>query len=156
MRSKAARLKGAVGVCVLKKLDGLVSISELDDPVDVIAALAAYTRPQDPWTTEDSCRIANTVLAAYVSTLRSQSGALERLLGAVLARFVKPAFSKTKNPAITPAGRKNLHPVPQPRFDATLFDKGSKPWKYRDIYISTVLFWIVDQYRVCITASPSI
>ena len=119
--------------------------------MDIITALAAFTVEKDPWTTKLAFEKASCILGAYESCIRSKdSSALATLLGDILKRRVKPLFSKTKNPAITPAGRKNVHPVPPPRFDSSLFDPESKPWRFTDVYSITVLTWIMNRYLVCL------
>jgi hypothetical protein len=144
-------LKSTLGIYVLKVLDSLIPIHKLDYPVrlKVITALAAFTRRQDPWTTEEAFNDASKLLLAYKSAVfKEKEQSLPALLGDILKTVVKPAFAKTKNIGITSAGRKNEHPVPAPRFDASVFDESSKPWKFKDVHDVTVLSWIVDQYSV--------
>ncbi|KGY15579.1 hypothetical protein PABG_11572 [Paracoccidioides brasiliensis Pb03] len=148
-RYKVARLRSTVGVSVLQLLHSISPINELeiDDSVDVITSLAAFTCRKDPWTTETAFNAASVILEGYESLLRSQNRAeLAAILEEVLRKKVKPLFSKTKTPAVTAAGRKNVHPIPQPRFDPSIFDPKSKPWKFKDLYVITVLSWVIGRY----------
>jgi hypothetical protein len=145
-------LKSTLGVSILKELNSVIPIHKLDYPVrlKVITALATFSRPEDPWTTEEAFNGASQLLDTYKSAVfKEKKQTLAPLLGDILKTVVKPSFARTKNIAVTPAGRKNEHPVPAPRFDASVFDEASKPWKFKDVYVVTVLSWIVDQYRVC-------
>ncbi|PGH03326.1 hypothetical protein AJ79_07404 [Helicocarpus griseus UAMH5409] len=148
-KHKLARLKSSVGVSVIELLNLISPINELelDDAVDIVTALAALTCKKDPWTTERAYDKASTILENYESFLRSSSkGELSTVLEVILTKKVKPLFSKTKTPAVTAAGRKNVHPVPQPRFDPSIFDPESKPWKFKDVYVVTVLSWVIGRY----------
>jgi hypothetical protein len=142
-------LKSTIGVSVLQHFDAIIPIREIEDAVDIVTALAAFTAETDPWTTKLAFEKASCILDAYESHLRSKNGALAILLENILKQNVKPLFSKARNPAITSAGRKNVHPVPLPRFDSSLFDDKSKPWKFKDAYSITVLTWIINRYLVC-------
>ncbi|KAL1961125.1 hypothetical protein VTO42DRAFT_3070 [Malbranchea cinnamomea] len=149
-RFKTARLKSSTGTSVLRYLDGLIPIIQLEDQVRLhaVAALASFTNQVDPWTTEQAFNHASQLLDAFKSKIyENPDGSLAPLLGDILKVIVKPLFAKTRNIAITPAGRKNVHPVPVPRFDQSVFDEDSKPWKFRDVYSVTLLTWIVEQYR---------
>lgn len=153
---KPARLKSSIGTSVLHCLNSILAIHKLDHEVqvEVITALAAFTRRADPWTTEQALHQASSLLNTYKSSAaavcKAKDGSLVPLLGDMLKNVVKPAFARTKTQAITPAGRRAEHPIPAPRLDPSLFDEGSKPWKYKDVYVATVLGWIVEQYRVCL------
>ncbi|PGH36008.1 hypothetical protein GX50_01178 [[Emmonsia] crescens] len=146
---KLARLKSSVGVSVLKLLNSISPINELegDDAIEVITALAAFTCGKDPWTTERAFNEASTILQSYESFRSSKSReGLSIVLEDILRKKMKPLFSKTKTPAVTAAGRKNVHPIPQPRFDPSIFDPESKPWKFKDVYMITVLSWVIGKY----------
>ncbi|EDN09340.1 predicted protein [Histoplasma mississippiense (nom. inval.)] len=147
---KLSRLRSSVGVSVLALLDSISPISNLesDDGIDVITSIAAFTCRLDPWTTEQAFDDASTILQNYESFLRSnrREEELTAVLENILRKKVKPLFSKTKTPAVTAAGRKNVHPIPQPRFDPSIFDPESKPWKFRYVYIITVLSWVIERY----------
>lgn len=147
-RFRTARVKAEVGLVVLGLLLKLVTPEKVEDPVLVITALAAFTNPDDPWTTTTALSSAQSLLSSLEEMRRRNNGSLTDFSGDILSRFVKPSFSKTKTPSITAEGRKVAHPVKQPRFDPSIFDKGSKPWKHKDVYIMTVLSWVIQQYTV--------
>lgn len=110
---------------------------------DVILATASFTSMQDPWSTKDSENEAAMHLS--VTLQDDKWGSIEQ----VLKEKIRPLFTKTKNPAITSEGRKNLHPVPPTRFDGSALDDSTKPWKNTDIYATSVLSWVISQYKVC-------
>lgn len=109
---------------------------------DAILAMVSYTAETDPWNTEDTFSAADMYL--HVTCQYGVWPIVER----VLKEKIRPLFAKTKNPAITSEGRKNLHPVPPTRFDGSALDDTTKPWKNTDIYATTVLSWIISQYQV--------
>lgn len=148
-RFKTARARARLGLSVLESLIRLITIEKIGDPVLVIAALAAFTNPEDPWTPAAASSLAQALLGAFEELKARDNGSLVAFSSDILSRFVKLSFSKTKTPGITAEGRKDAHPVKQPRFDPSIFDKGSKPWKHRDVYIVTVLSWVIQQYTVC-------
>lgn len=146
---KDVRFRLSLGVSVLSNLNTICPIEEASDVVDIVTILASFTSEKDPWTTEQSHRQALEVLDTYVSRGRSDdASSLWSILEDVLKLRVKPLFAKTKNPAITSTGRKNLHPTPAPRFDYSLLDPETKPWKYRDVYSTTVFAWVLSNYQV--------
>lgn len=115
---------------------------------DILSSLAVFSSSSDPWTTNEVAQMATNLLQRYEIKLKEE-GRLGNVIEGMLRRKVKPAFSKTKTPAITSAGRKDMHPIPKPSFDPTLFDTGTKPWKFKEGYIVSVIRWIVQQYQVC-------
>jgi hypothetical protein len=80
--------------------------------------------------------------------MRSQAPTPWSILGDLLKEKIRPIFARTKNIAITPAGRKNFHPIPQARFDSSFLERETKPWKFHDVYATTVLEWILSQLNV--------
>ncbi|KAI1927955.1 hypothetical protein LOZ65_002168 [Ophidiomyces ophidiicola] len=145
-RYKPARIKAALGLEALKRIWKLLSINRIEDHVKVIATLAAFTDLQDPWTSVTAFSSATLLLNEYKESYRAKDEQLPALFGEILARYVKPSFSKTRTPALTSAGRKDMHPLKQPKFDPSLFGKGSKPWKYTNNFVLTILSWVVGQY----------
>ena len=73
---------------------------------------------------------------------------LPDLLHHLLQERVKPIFAKSKNPAITPQGRKAIDPLPTNDTMHSDLDIESKPWKYRVVYIVTVFRWILMHLNV--------
>lgn len=143
-----ARRKATSGIYIISYLVKIIDISEVDGAVRIITCLAAFTEDGDPWTTTQAFEKATVILKSHESTITGRNGNIFQTLEYILKDTVKPLFSKTRNPAITAAGRKNLHPIPQPRFDPGLFDPETKPWKTRDIYVITLLSWIISKYSV--------
>ncbi|GAB1214646.1 hypothetical protein ATERTT37_003810 [Aspergillus terreus] len=136
------QLGSDLALSVISLLAGLVSIQDADNASHVILALASFTSEDDPWTTPQSHSSAIELL----STLQPDPPfwtSIEK----ILKETIRPVFAKTRNPAITAAGRKNFHPVPLARFDTSILDPESKPWKVSDVYATTALSWIARQYR---------
>jgi len=73
----------------------------------------------------------------------------------LLRERIKPLFAKSKNSAITPAGRKAITPLPVP-IQHGVDEEVLKPWKYGDCYIVTVLEWVLQQLDVCSPLSLSL
>lgn len=141
------RLRGSLAVQLLLMLSAKATVGLEDDTrvsgsPDVILAMASFTSEEDPWTTEDSLGEASMHLS--VTLQEGKWPIIER----VLKEKLRPLFTKAKNPAITSEGRKNLHPVPPSRFDASVLDDSTKPWKNTDIYATRVLSWVITQYEV--------
>lgn len=109
---------------------------------DIILAAACFASKKDPWTTENSHDEASMYLDV---TLQGEKW---DIIARLLKEKIRPLFTKAKNPAITNEGRKNFHPVPLSRFDGSILDDELKPWKVRDIYATSVLSWIISQYKV--------
>ncbi|KAJ5140076.1 hypothetical protein N7448_003484 [Penicillium atrosanguineum] len=139
-----SRLRSELAITLIhslnKLLPGLRDRSVASSP-DVILAVASFTSEEDPWTTEDSLMEADMHLNA---TCQSKPWPI---IERVLREKIRPLFAKTKNPAITREGRKNLHPVPPTRFDGSSLDDSTRPWKNTDIYAASVLSWIISQYK---------
>lgn len=103
----------------------------------------------DPWTTSASATKAKEALHFFTAKLRTEeSRSFWSIVEQVLKERIKPLFAKTRNPAITDAGRKNFHPVPLGRFDTSILDPESKPWKVHNPYATTVFEWVIAQYHV--------
>lgn len=72
---------------------------------------------------------------------------IQTLLTKLLHENVKPAFAKSKNSAVTPAGRKAISALP-PKLEASIDEIKLKPWKYSQVYIVTVFEWILRHLDV--------
>jgi hypothetical protein len=143
---KDQQITYTLAISCIKYLNDILPILGVTDPEKVLVTLLSFTSPHDPWTTGTSLQDAVTILQSYMApeTRLKCWHVLER----VCESKIRPIFAKTKNPAITASARKNLHPLPQPRFDESLFDPETKPWKHKDVYATTVLEWILAQYTV--------
>ena len=109
--------------------------------------LAAFTHADDPWTSQISFAEASSLLGVYVKMSRVEPGRFQTLLTNLLREHVKPAFVKSKNLAITAAGRKAINALP-PGLEASIDESKSKPWKYGQVYLITVFEWILGQLNV--------
>ncbi|EED12840.1 conserved hypothetical protein [Talaromyces stipitatus ATCC 10500] len=141
---EAQQFTYTLAISCTKYLNGILSILEVTNPEEVFTTILSFTSPHDPWTTSTSVQDALEVLHSCMEPERRPK--CWHILERVCESRLRPIFAKTKNPAITASGRKNLHPLPQPRFDGSLFDPETKPWKYKDVYATTVLEWILAQY----------
>lgn len=143
-----SRIKGKLAleflVLLTAKTDGGMPGRGPSNSPDVILAAITFNSKQDPWTTEDAKETASMQL-----DVTGQYG-LWPIIEDILREKLKPLFTKQRNPNITSQGRKDLHPIPLPRFDGSALDDSMKPWKNTDIYASSALSWIISQYKVCI------
>lgn len=135
-----------LAISCIKYLNDILPLLEVTNPGNVFTTLLSFTSPYDPWTTSTSVQDAVISLQSYMEpeTRLKCWHILER----VCESKIRPIFVKTKNPAITASARKNLHPLPRPRFDESLLDPETKPWKHKELYATTVLEWILAQYTV--------
>lgn len=142
---ESSRLRSSIAVSVLSSLTTILPVGKAADKPDIIIALASFTSENDPWTTSTSNAKATEVLKSYTNV---REGAFWSVIEQILKERIKPLFTKTRNPAITATGRKNFHPAPLPRFDTSVLDPETKPWKIHDVYATTVFAWIIAQYHV--------
>jgi hypothetical protein len=84
---------------------------------------------------------------ALLERLREEGVESGEVLASLLTDVLKPLFSSTPNPSLTPAGRKSLVPPPPTtgRFNTALLGTESKPWKEASWSIN-VLRYIVAEY----------
>lgn len=146
-----SKLQSHHAVLLIESLNQLLPIAKARDSARILIALASLFSEKDPWTTPDCSRRASTVLDEFVTEERAQrdeQSSLWSSIEVILKDFIKPLFAKTKNPAITPGGRKNFHRIPLARFDGSLYEPETKPWKSSHPYASTVLAWVIAQYQV--------
>ncbi|KAJ5782500.1 hypothetical protein N7457_004274 [Penicillium paradoxum] len=113
---------------------------------DVLLAGASVANKQDPWVTSESHDAASMFMNVFIQDTRL-SNKFWPAIESILKDRIRPLFAKIKNPAITSAGRKNFHPQALPRFGASDLDQSAKPWKTTDIYVASVLSWIISQYK---------
>lgn len=143
---ETSRLKSELAVELItlieEKTGSRSDDQSMTDSLDLIVAMASFTSEKDPWTTKAS----NDYAEAYLN-IKCQNN-LWSILEQVLKGKIRPLFTKTKNPAITSEGRKNLHPVPRTPFEGGALDDSTKPWKNTHIYAPAVLSWIICQYKV--------
>ncbi|OKL57808.1 hypothetical protein UA08_06966 [Talaromyces atroroseus] len=142
---KAQQSTFNLAISCIKYLNDVLPVLEASNSVDILMSLSSFTSLHDPWTTSTSVNDALAVLELCMQPERRSR--CWPILERICESNIKPIFAKTKNAAITATGRKNLHPLPRQRFDDSLFDPESKPWKHKDVYATTVLEWILRQYN---------
>lgn len=141
-----SRQRSTLAISVISSLAKLLPIEGAEPLYDVLIALTSFTSEQDEWTTHESYTTSTSLLNDFVES--SEGSHFWATVESLLKTRIRPIFAKTKNPAITESGRKNFHPIPLPRFDMSILDPETKPWKTYDVYITTVYSWIVNQYEV--------
>lgn len=152
---KYCQLKSKLAISVISLLGGQFPIEKTANKAGIVLALASFTSDQDPWSTPELAEKTNAILRDFAENTRTESApSFWSAMEQILKDTVKPLFAKTRNPAITATGRKNYNPVPLPRFDSSLLDPESKPWKGQEVYATTVFAWLVCQYRVCSPIPP--
>ena len=145
----SSRLRSTLSISVLSLLAALLPIEKAANRADIVIALASFTSEDDPWTTKECATKATELLYSLTTNIRADAdSSFWSVVEQVLKERIRPLFAKTKNPAITTTGRKNFHPVPLARFDSSVLDPESKPWKIHDVYATTVFSWVIYQYRV--------
>ncbi|CAP96804.1 hypothetical protein E8E15_008275 [Penicillium rubens] len=128
-----------------KPLAGLPN-GKPDNAADILLAGACFANEQNPWATSESYNAASMLMSVWVQDTH-RGNTFWPAIDFILRERIRPLFAKTKNPAITSAGRKNFHPQTLPRFGASDLDASAKPWKTTDIYVASVLSWILSQYQ---------
>lgn len=101
---EASRLRSSIAVSVLSSLTTVLPIDKAANTPDIVIAWASFTSENDPWTTSASATKATEVLNSYTNV---QTEAFWSVIEQILKERIKPLFAKTRNPAITAAGRKN-------------------------------------------------
>ncbi|KAL4871128.1 hypothetical protein BDV12DRAFT_38043 [Aspergillus spectabilis] len=140
-----SRQRSTLAISVISLLAALLPVKDAKSAQDAIIAMASFSSETDAWATCEACTTATALLDEIVKD--SGRSSFWKIIESTLKDQIKPLFAKTKNPAITESGRKNFHPVPLPRFDLSVFDSETKPWKMDAVYITTVFSWIVKQYQ---------
>ncbi|KAL4883430.1 hypothetical protein BJY04DRAFT_226490 [Aspergillus karnatakaensis] len=144
-KQEESRRRSTFALSVISLLAGLLPLKDVEPVQDVTIAIASLSSETDPWTTREASTTAITLLSGLVKSLERSS--LWGIIEATLKTRIRPLFAKSKNPSITETGRKNFHPVPPPRFDQSIFDSETKPWRTHAAYITTVFSWVVEQYQ---------
>lgn len=154
---KYCRIRSNLAISVISSQIDHLPIENAANKADMVIALASFTLGRDPWSTTELTEKARAILQKFVKNTHTEvdSSAFWSVIEEILKERIKPLFAKTRNPAITATGRKNFHPVPLARFDTSILDPDSKPWKAQEVYSTTVFAWIVGQYRVCFPYAAS-
>lgn len=145
----SSRLRFTLSISVLSLLAAQLPVEKAANKPDIVVALASFTSEHDPWTTKECATKTTELLHSFTTTIRADADpSFWSVFEQVLKERIRPLFAKTKNPAVTATGRKNFHPVPLARFDSSILDPESKPWKINDVYATTVFSFVIYQYRV--------
>lgn len=153
----SSRLRSKLSILVLSLLAALLPFEKAANKADIVIALASFTSENDPWTTKECATKASKLLYSFTTAIRADAdSSFWSVVEQVLKERIRPLFAKTRNPAVTATGRKNFHPVPLARFDSSILDPESKPWKIHDVYATTVFSWVIYQYRVCLFSASNI
>jgi Tti2 family len=107
------------------------------DPT-LLLSLLAYVDGRDPWASEATQKLALELLSKHQAQLVANSFIIDY----VLLGFVRPLFSDSKPPTVTSQGRKALNSAPK-NHRISSEDPSNKPWKFRDVYATTVFKWTV-------------
>lgn len=142
-----AHAKTLVALRLLRHLHHLVPLSEPRLLVTVVAALAAFTDPNDAWTTPEAYKEAAALLQICLNISKDAQNDIKNLVTVLLREEIRPLFAKSKNKALTQQGRKAMNPLPR-RFDASEHEVDLKPWKYRHVHIVTVFKWVLEHVDV--------
>lgn len=131
----------ALAVLTQLGIDHIRSEKCEEDGVAFLTSVSSFTDLSDPWTCESSQEAALQLLESFfdISDLKGRSNALS----SVLEQKIKPAFSNTRNPAITQQARKAIDPLPIDSSASGELGSASRPWRYPYRYIVTVLGWII-------------
>ena len=135
------------GLRLLFHLTGPVALLNEDPSAALLTSLASFKDPRDPWTSQEASTEAHALLEHYLDGTKGVPKKLDALLTALLREKVKPLFAKSKSKEITEQGRKAISAVPCP-FVSSDLEATIKPWKHQDVYIVTVLKWILGQLTV--------
>ncbi|KAL6231130.1 hypothetical protein BDW75DRAFT_233875 [Aspergillus navahoensis] len=140
-----SRQRSTLAVSVISRLNTLLPFEQSECVSDVVLALASFSTDMNAWNTHEAFTASVAMLRDFAE--RAEPSSFWMTVESILKSRVRPLFAKTKNPAITESGRKNFHPIPLPRFDLSILDPETKPWKMHDAYITTVFAWIISQYK---------
>lgn len=130
-----------------------LSTGKPDNVAEVLLVGACFDNEANPWVTSNSHEAVSFFMDSWTSS-NLDDNTFWGAINSILKDTIRPLFADTKNPAITSAGRKNFHPQTLPRFGSTDLDESKKPWKTTDIYVASVLSWIMSKYSVCYIEPP--
>lgn len=130
---------GLKGLVLLSRLRRLVPPLQDGTDAAVLTCLAAFSDENDSWNSSSAQQQASDLIEDY-----TKSGHLSAMITSILQEKIKPLFSRTGNPAITPQGRKAINPRPSNIAMHTDIDATVKPWKFHDVYIVTVFRWVLQ------------
>lgn len=135
----ASRVCSTVGLRILVRLDGLIPTLKHEKAQAFVVGVAAFTDEREAWVDGESVEMATRLLRDYV---RDSGEGFAQTASGLLREKVRPLFARSKNPALTTQGRKNVRDV-RPAYEPAVEDAETKPWKHRDAYIVPVLRWML-------------
>ncbi len=135
----------------LKALECLANLVALqlpqkELPIKSLIILTAYTNPLDVWNSTEPSQVAIDLLGRH-----GEKGSSNHFITHdLLQDFIRPLFRNSRPDTVTAEGRKvTTQSVVDQRFSSvTQFDPVKKPWKYDDIYATTVLKWALQTANV--------
>ncbi|KAK0722163.1 hypothetical protein B0T26DRAFT_205586 [Lasiosphaeria miniovina] len=145
---------GLAGLAILQALSDLLSDSSSSSRFDdqVLLTLVAYASADDDdsWSTAETAARAGAVLRDQLGSSSSSREREQFAAEAVLQRYLRPLFSKSKPASVTASGRKveyaaaggsavasSLGPEGEPR--------DTKPWKYVDFRAIPAVCWVINE-----------
>lgn len=111
---------------------------------NILLSWIAYTNVDDPWTSKDLEEKAGELLNRHQEQLLTPDFIVDH----VLAGFIRPLFSSSRAPIITPQGRKAISAGSTSLHQANNLDSSSKAWKSRDVHAVAVFEWAVGHMDV--------
>ncbi|KAL8799824.1 MAG: hypothetical protein Q9182_005619 [Xanthomendoza sp. 2 TL-2023] len=132
------------GLYFLSHLQCLYPSAFSQDPANLAACLASFTDLQNPWTNEESFRLARLMLSKHLAFIKTNPKDFDTLIADLLLDNIKPLFLKSRSSLLTSQARKAISPLPGPAGPSD-FESGSKPWKFESPHIVTVLQWTLSQ-----------
>lgn len=118
--------------------------SEAETEPAVLLSLIAYTNPDDPWNSDVTQRCANQILGRHQEQLLAPAFIIDH----VLRGYIKPLFSSSKPPTVTPQGRKVISTASVSTYAQNDLDRSRKPWKFQHVSAVTVLGWAIKEMNV--------
>lgn len=135
------------GLRLLSHLQNLLAFEVTDSTAEYIMCLASFTDKRDPWTSPEAFSEANLLLGRYFKVIKSRPKDSHMLLTTLLQENIKPLFVASRSKEITEQGRKAVSPLPG-AFVSSDLEATEKPWKFRDVYVVTVVKWVLEQLDV--------
>ena len=136
------------GLTILNRLNSIghpVLGKIVSDNVEFLRCVTSFTDLSDPWTCESSRHSALQLLEAFSYSHGSKD--LLNILSSLLQEDVKPAFVSTRNSAITQQARMAIDPLSVDPLAPVELDNTTRPWKNQDVYLVTVLGWIIRSLK---------
>ena len=130
------------GIRCIHHLQDCASPPDNEGLVTIYVCLATFTDLEDPWTCHETSEEAARLLKRLRSSRKDTN--LADLLPQILQDRIRPAFGKKSNRKLAQRGREAFDPLAA---SAATVDDGpeSKPWKHHEMYIPTVLRWVLQQ-----------